>query len=48
MYSLFISLLSLSFLFSGAQAPELDFQYLDFVNIFIGLFLALFSMGLIS
>ena len=48
MYSLFISLLSLSFLFSGAQAPELDFQYIDFINIFIGLFLALFSMGLIS
>ncbi len=48
MYSLFISLLSLSFLFSGAQAPELSFQYLDFINIFIGLFLALFSMSVIS
>ena len=48
MYSLFISLLSLSFLFSGAQAPELDFQYIDFINIFIGLFVGLFSMALIS
>ncbi len=48
MYSLFISLLSLSFLFSGAQSPKLEFQYIDFINIFIGLFVGLFSMGLIS
>lgn len=49
MYSLFVSLLSLSFLFSGAR--ELDnqnFQYLDLVNIFIGLFTVLLSISVIT
>ena len=46
MYALFVSLLSLSFLFSNAQTTT--FKYLDFINIFIGLFAVLYSMGIIA
>lgn len=49
MYSLFVSLLSLSFLFSGArELGNQNFQYLDLVNIFIGLFAVLISVAIIS
>ncbi|MGL5205536.1 MAG: hypothetical protein ACRC7B_01320 [Metamycoplasmataceae bacterium] len=49
LYSLFIALLSLTFLFSGARdLDDNNFQYLDLVNIFIGLFSFLISAGVIS
>ncbi|MGL5591868.1 MAG: hypothetical protein ACRDCJ_00730, partial [Metamycoplasmataceae bacterium] len=49
LYSLFIALLSLTFLFSGArELGNNNFQYLDLVNIFIGLFALLISAGVIS
>ncbi|MGL6125291.1 MAG: hypothetical protein ACRC1F_02240 [Metamycoplasmataceae bacterium] len=49
MYSLFIALLSLSFLLTGARdLGDKNFQYLDLVNTFIGLFAVLISIGVIS
>ncbi|MGL5204652.1 MAG: hypothetical protein ACRC9F_00665 [Metamycoplasmataceae bacterium] len=49
LYSLFVALLSLTFLFTGARdLGNNNFQYLDLVNVFIGLFALLISAGIIS
>ncbi|MGL5617845.1 MAG: hypothetical protein ACRCWU_02165 [Metamycoplasmataceae bacterium] len=49
LYSLFVALLSLTFLFTGArEIGNNNFQYLDLVNVFVGLFALLISSWVIS
>lgn len=48
LYSIFIALLSVSFLFSKANEIDLSITSLDLIGVFIGLFAGLFSMALIS
>ncbi|MDK2819307.1 MAG: hypothetical protein KFW07_00565 [Mycoplasmataceae bacterium] len=48
LYSIFIALVSVSFLFSKANEIDLSITSIDLVGIFIALFAGLFSMGLIS